>query len=513
LKTCPECCKEYEDGVQHCPSDTHVLKSSHNDPLIGSRLANRYEIVSMIGKGGMGIVYKARHEVMDRSMAIKMLHSSMVAAPEAVKRFFQEAQTISQVKHHHIVTLYDFGMSPQAQPFIVMDYLQGKNLKQLVKEEGALSFERGEHILGQVIEALSAAHAKNVIHLDLKPENIVLTEQNNDRDWVTLVDFGLSKLEAPRAGESVSTSKGGHIAGSPPYMSPEQCKPAADVDARSDIYSLAVVVYEMLSNRLPFEAKSSIEMVDCHRFGTPMPFHLSQPELKLCTELTHVFNRAFEKEPDRRQQTVEEFGEEVHDAMLRDGVKLRTMKHRAEVGSLDGFFSKESVAQCSSSSNTKTTSVQEQSVAASLQQVDNAKMNSGYQLADEAAGNAQPTLADGDSRLSGCPFCNSAIEPNLKFCLTCERQIVSPEEIYKLRGIGGTDGVPRLRTVNRNHGKFSNRTKLASANAKRLFKIQQTLRALLLLVVAYAGFVFMQQTNTLAALNRWVSGFLSHPKV
>lgn len=126
MKTCPECHSEYEDALERCPTDNTQLKEKDLDPLVGTRLGDRYEIVSIIGRGGMGVVYKARQEQMDKLMAIKMLHSHMVSDSEAVKRFYREAKTVSQVRHHHIVTLYDFGMSSQGQPFIVMDFLQGK---------------------------------------------------------------------------------------------------------------------------------------------------------------------------------------------------------------------------------------------------------------------------------------------------------------------------------------------------------------------------------------------------
>src|SRR6516165_556368 len=177
--------------MDECPVDSTMLKVVEKDPLVGTHLANRYQILSVIGRGGMGVVYKARQEIMDRLMAIKMLHSHMVAEPESVKRFFREAKTVSQVKHHHVVTLYDFGMSPQGQPFIVMDYLEGKSLKHIVKESGPLTFERADNIFRQVCEGLAAAHVLDVVHRDMKPENIVISKQTDDTDWVTLVDFGL----------------------------------------------------------------------------------------------------------------------------------------------------------------------------------------------------------------------------------------------------------------------------------------------------------------------------------
>ena len=140
LKSCPECFSEYEDSVERCPDDSATLKSIDKDPLVGTRLADRYEVLGVVGRGGMGVVYKVRHELMDRFMAVKMLHSHLVSEPEAVKRFHREAKTVSQVKHHHIITLYDFGMSSQRQPYIVMDYLEGTSLKNIIKDEGCLLY-------------------------------------------------------------------------------------------------------------------------------------------------------------------------------------------------------------------------------------------------------------------------------------------------------------------------------------------------------------------------------------
>ncbi|MBL0187655.1 MAG: serine/threonine protein kinase [Candidatus Obscuribacter sp.] len=257
------------------------------DPLVGTRLGDRYEIVSIIGRGGMGVVYKARQEQMDKLMAIKMLHSHMVSDSEAVKRFYREAKTVSQVRHHHIVTLYDFGMSSQGQPFLVMDFLEGVSIKDELKMRGPLSFERTERIVAQITDALATAHSMDVVHRDLKPENILLSTQNHNPDWVTLVDFGLSKLKEPKTQDAYTITKTGDVCGSPPYMSPEQCLAASAVDPRSDIYSLAIVVYECLSGTLPYQAKSAIEMMDCHLYGTPIPFNLSCPEMKVCSELTN----------------------------------------------------------------------------------------------------------------------------------------------------------------------------------------------------------------------------------
>ncbi|HNG19189.1 MAG TPA: serine/threonine-protein kinase, partial [Candidatus Obscuribacter sp.] len=333
MKTCPECYSEYDDETKTCPVDSTPLKSVEMDPLVGTRLGDRYEIVSVIGRGGMGVVYKARQEQMDKLMAIKMLHSHMVSDSEAVKRFYREAKTVSQVRHHHIVTLYDFGMSSQGQPFLVMDFLEGMSLKDELKHHGPLSFERAERIFSQVVDALASAHAMNVVHRDLKPENILLSTQNQNSDWVTLVDFGLSKLKEPKTQDAYTITKTGDVCGSPPYMSPEQCLAASAVDPRSDIYSLAVVVYECLSGVLPYTAKSAIEMMDCHLYGSPIPFNQSSQDMKVCSELTNFFARSLQKEPEARQADIIEFGKELKEALSRDSIKLKSYKHRMEKAS------------------------------------------------------------------------------------------------------------------------------------------------------------------------------------
>jgi len=300
------------------------------DSLIGTRLANRYEIVSVVGKGGMGVVYRAYQEMMDRHMAIKMLHSHMVTNPEAMQRFLREAKTIAQVQHHHIVTLYDFGVTEVGLPYLVMDYLEGISLKHLVQTSEMLTFERANRIFKQVVDGLAAAHAHGVVHRDLKPENIMLTRQKDDVDWVVLVDFGLSKLKDIEGERAASITKVGNICGSPPYMSPEQCLSTGVVDPRSDIYSLAIVAYEVLTKKLPFSAKSAMEMFECHLYKEPIPFNQVHPELKVATEITNVLRKALEKEPENRYSTVQEFGAALQEALMRDAVKIKAINYRAQ---------------------------------------------------------------------------------------------------------------------------------------------------------------------------------------
>lgn len=539
MKTCPKCFKEYADSINECPADASVLKLVEKDALVGTKLANRYEILSVIGKGGMGVVYKARQEIMDRLMAIKMLHSHMVSEPEAVKRFFREAKTVSQVKHHHVVTLYDFGMSSHGQPYIVMDYLKGKSLKQISKANGPLTFEQADIIFKQVVDGLAAAHALEVVHRDLKPENIVLTKQADGSEWVTLVDFGLSKLKdekGSRGKDVASITRIGDICGSPPYMSPEQCLSSRVVDPRSDIYGLAVVIYEAIANKLPFDVKSAIEMLDCHLYGEPCAFNLSRPEFKVCTELTHVLNKALQKDPDKRQQTVEEFGRELHEALMRDSLKLRTFRHRAEVASLQPAVT-----------SSTTTGTAEQSIIqpAMIDGIDyltqqaqlenNLRLASGKGHLPSDAGKkasspnsttestGSPNMAETQTKavpagameeyiFRDCPYCDTPVQDNVRFCLNCRRQLPSAQEVSRLRAVqGGRHGLPKPRRSNSPNASFDTRAKLANDQSARLVRMQEILKIVLALLIVFTTFSLSQNEFVVNAIQQMVTSITFEP--
>lgn len=524
--------------MDECPVDSTMLKVIEKDPLVGTHLANRYEILSVIGRGGMGVVYKARQEIMDRLMAIKMLHSHMVAEPESVKRFFREAKTVSQVKHHHVVTLYDFNISQQGQPYIVMDYLEGKSLKHVVKESGILTFERADHIFKQVCEGLTAAHALDVVHRDMKPENIVISKQADEADWVTLVDFGLSKLKDERGAEVASITRIGDVCGSPPYMSPEQCLSSRVVDPRSDIYGLAVVIYEALANKLPFNVKSAIEMLDSHLYAAPVAFNLANPELKPCTELTHVLNKALQKDPDKRHQTMEEFGSELHEALMRDSLKLRTLRHRAEVASLHGRYtetgSQRVVAlsqnplnpeildginflaqQAQLEYSTRKASASANAIPA---QID----NTGRKAAKTSAVNVESvsrgkhrgkrdvSLPQGDEHeeyiFQNCPYCDTPVQENVHFCLHCRRHLPSPQEVAKLRTVQGRHSLPKKA---RGEGPLSadTRARLAANRTMHLIRLQEALKVVLAILIVYATYVAMQNPAVIEAVQKLAASF------
>jgi len=500
LKSCPECFTEFEDSVDVCPTDSTKLQTVSKDPLVGTMLDDRYLIEGVIGRGGMGVVYRARQQNMDKDMAIKMLYSHKVSEPEAIKRFHREAKTVTAVRHHHIINLYDFGMY-QNQPYLVMDYLEGKSLKDILKDEGALSFERAGKVFEQVLDALASAHESGVVHRDLKPENIMLSKQNNQEDWVTLVDFGLSKIMETGDGgmDHVNITKVGDVCGSPPYMCPEQCLSSTVVDPRSDLYSLGIVIYESLSLKLPFNAKSAIEMLDCHLYATPIPFNFSIPEMKVCSEMTRVLNTALEKDPEKRYQNAQEFLEKFQEAVKRDGVKHRAMKHREEVAQFHGLMEE---AKAIRDSEHKRTSDEMERLAAetiAAAEADASGMPDPQALAQAVEGALEELEGE-------CPYCGAAVTTALKFCASCQRQLLGSEP----KGLGQSRTRPGAarplhKTTEHSVG-FSSRAKEQMGNNMGgLSTMQKALSFLLIFVVFYGCYALFTNDGVMKSINRVVA--------
>ncbi|PZM79107.1 MAG: hypothetical protein DKT66_21730 [Candidatus Melainabacteria bacterium] len=505
LKSCPECFSEFEDSVDVCPTDATKLQTVSKDPLVGTTLDDRYLIEGVIGRGGMGVVYRARQQNMDKDMAIKMLYSHKVSEPEAIKRFHREAKTVTAVRHHHIINLYDFGMY-QNQPYLVMDYLEGKSLKDILKEEGALSFERAGRVFTQVLEALASAHESNLVHRDLKPENIMLSRHNNQDDWVTLIDFGLSKIIESGDGsmDHVNITKVGDVCGSPPYMCPEQCLSSTVVDPRSDLYSLGVVIYESLSLKLPFNAKSAIEMLDCHLYATPIPFNFSIPEMKVCSEMTRVLNTAMEKDPEKRYQSAQEFLEKFQEAVKRDGVKHRAMKHREEVAQFHGLMEE---AKAIRDSEHKRTS----------DEMDRLAVETIAAAEKAAASPEQQALALAEvavEEIEGeCPYCGAAVTTALKFCANCQRQLLGSEP----KGLGASRTRPGAarplhKTTEHSVG-FSSRAKEQMGNSMGgLTTVQKALSMLLVIVAVYGCYAVTTNDEVIKSINRVMSSMQNKPE-
>ena len=234
------------------------MDNNSMDRYLGQLLDNRYEILEVIGRGGMAVVYKARCHLLNRYVAVKILRDDMAADSVFRENFKKEAQAVAMLSHPNIVSIYDVSRTPLVD-YIVMELIEGITLKQYMKSKGALSCKETVHFITQIAKALSHAHGKGIVHRDIKPQNIMITLDGA----VKVADFGIAYLESAQAAEQAAV-------GSVHYVSPEQAK-GQSVDARSDIYSLGVVMYEMLTGKLPYVGDNAEAIALCHVSSTPVP--------------------------------------------------------------------------------------------------------------------------------------------------------------------------------------------------------------------------------------------------
>src|SRR6185436_4940320 len=217
-------------------------------------LAGKYRVDKLIKTGGMGSVYRGKHVLMDKTVAIKVLRPALAGDDVVVARFSCEAKAASRISHPHAVSVTDFGEAENGVVFLVMEFLHGQTLTDVIKPEGAMPLERTVEIIRQVYGALDAAHQQGVIHRDLKSDNIMLSETNGG-DWAKVLDFGIAKIQQSDSYDADITAAN-LVIGTPQYMSPEQCSHATTIDARSDVYSLGIIIYEILAGQLPFTGES-----------------------------------------------------------------------------------------------------------------------------------------------------------------------------------------------------------------------------------------------------------------
>jgi serine/threonine-protein kinase len=241
--------------------------STTNASLINHTIGN-YRVTSLLGEGGMGVVYLAQHPVFGRKVAIKLLHAVLARDPDIVARFFNEARAIHMVAHENIVEILDFGQTPDGQPYFIMEYLSGESLTEAIAR-GPMTPEQVEAIAVQMCRALGAAHSKGIVHRDLKPHNVQLVIKADGALQVKILDFGVAKILASPDGASSVKTRTGSLMGTPLYMSPEQCKGAGILDHRTDIYSLGVILFEMISGRPPFNAEGVGELFAKHMLEDP----------------------------------------------------------------------------------------------------------------------------------------------------------------------------------------------------------------------------------------------------
>jgi serine/threonine-protein kinase len=269
--------------------------------LVGTIFADRYEILETLGEGGMGKVYKARHMLMRRLVAIKVVHPHLVSSAATLTRFQQEAEAVSRLNHPNIVAVHDFGLVPRA--YLVMDYLDGISLDDLLEDYAPLSLDRSLHIFLQICDGLAHAHQNGVVHRDLKPSNIMLTNADGKTDIAKIVDFGIAKLMLREIGDSKHLTATGEVFGSPLYMSPEQCR-AKSMDARSDIYSLGCIMYRTVTGHQPILGQELIECLYNHVNIAPRRFKDICAELNLPQALEAIVMKCMEKDQEKRFQSM-----------------------------------------------------------------------------------------------------------------------------------------------------------------------------------------------------------------
>lgn len=325
MKKCPQCGDQYENATRFCTRDgqtlvdvvkpaqasendaTVKLKPPEEDPMIGRVIAGRYRLMEKLGQGGMGAVYKGQHVKINRLTAIKVLTSELVSNQEFIARFQREAEMASQIDHPNAVAIYDFGEAEDGLIYIAMEFVNGKPLSSILKKDGTLALERVVRIAKQAAEALSAAHGLGIIHRDFKPDNIMICDKPGRPDWVEVVDFGIAK-RAVADTQQAGLTQVGFVLGTPLYMSPEQVM-GEELDARSDLYSLALVVYEMLTCALPFSGNTTQSQMIKRVTEPPMPLTLARPQLTLPPAVEAVILRALSRKPEDRYSSTTEFAE------------------------------------------------------------------------------------------------------------------------------------------------------------------------------------------------------------
>jgi eukaryotic-like serine/threonine-protein kinase len=301
--SCPTCGSRFSPDGRFCPFDgTPLVPESgadpSQDPLVGRVLDGRYEVLSVLGEGGMGTVYEVRHRMLGKRFALKALRRELALDQDIAARFIQEARTAAAISHPGLVEITDFGQLDSGQVYFVMELLSGCSLAALLRRGGPMPATRALSIVRQLVGALKAAHEASIVHRDLKPDNIHVASDDAGNDVVKIVDFGLAKVIG-----SSRLTRAGMVFGTPHYMSPEQAAGEA-VDHRADIYSLGIVMYEMFTGKVPFEADSYMGVLTKHMYMAPAPPSELSPELKSVGALEEVILRCLQKRPAARYPDV-----------------------------------------------------------------------------------------------------------------------------------------------------------------------------------------------------------------
>ena len=309
---CPSCQTPVDASQRFCPKCGAALApgddAAQEDSIIGQTLGGKYKVVRLLGEGGMGAVYEGEQQLgtAKRKVAVKTLHPHLSRDPKIKARFEREVGTVAELAHPNTIQVYDFGSNESGILYIVMEFLQGKSLANTLEKEGSLAPDRVERIVRQVCGSLEEAHGRGIVHRDLKPDNVVLVERAGQKDFVKVLDFGIAKRSSESDSGEQKLTQQGMVLGTPPYMSPEQFT-GRPIDVRSDIYSLGVMAYEMLTGKLPFHANTAWEWATQHMTQAPIPIESTAEGARTPEAMRGAIRRALAKSPDERFQTAQGF--------------------------------------------------------------------------------------------------------------------------------------------------------------------------------------------------------------
>ncbi|MEW6211402.1 MAG: bifunctional serine/threonine-protein kinase/formylglycine-generating enzyme family protein [Acidobacteriota bacterium] len=323
MKLCQVCGREFEDKILFCPFDGSSLisKTQPQDRFIDTLFDERYRITEKVGEGGMGKVYKAHHIHMDVMVAIKILHSHLASDQNTLSRFRREARAAAQIVHPNAVRVIDFGVERETgTAYLVMEFLEGCDLRQRLKQNPVMDFEEAVNIFRQACAGVHAAHLKGIIHRDLKPDNVWLLKAEDKQESVKVLDFGIAKLRMLKEDASMAVTQAGMVIGTPHYMSPEQCR-GEELDPRADIYSLGVIFFEMITGDVPFQSQTPLGIVHKHIFEPPPDPRQRRPDLP--EQVARALLRSLSKDKEGRQSTAIELASEIEQAFHSAGFQFK----------------------------------------------------------------------------------------------------------------------------------------------------------------------------------------------